>query len=121
MNKIILTNPKYPHNVGGAVRAGALFKNVDEIIWTGKRFKLDYLKRLPREARLKAYKHIKISNNDKPFELLSGYVPVAVERRDHSENLYDFIHPEKAVYVFGPEDGSIPQSFLRLCHRFVCI
>jgi tRNA C32,U32 (ribose-2'-O)-methylase TrmJ len=27
----------------------------------------------------------------------------------------------KALYIFGPEDGSIPQSVLKECHRFVVI
>jgi tRNA C32,U32 (ribose-2'-O)-methylase TrmJ len=31
------------------------------------------------------------------------------------------VHPENAVYVFGPEDGSIPPVFRRHCHRFVSI
>lgn len=47
--------------------------------------------------------------------------PVAVEFRDNSEDLVNFIHPENAVYVFGPEDGSIDQGTLRNCHRFVKI
>jgi tRNA(Leu) C34 or U34 (ribose-2'-O)-methylase TrmL len=33
----------------------------------------------------------------------------------------DFQHPDNAVYVFGPEDGSIPQVLRRHCHRFVKI
>jgi len=30
-------------------------------------------------------------------------------------------HPENAVYVFGPEDGSIPKTYLQHCHRFLVI
>ena len=30
-------------------------------------------------------------------------------------------HPDEAVYVFRPEDGSIPKAWLGLCHRFVHI
>ena len=29
--------------------------------------------------------------------------------------------PENAVYVFGPEDGKVPQVIRGLCHRFVHI
>src|SRR5262249_30755303 len=48
-------------------------------------------------------------------------VPVAVEVRANSEPLTTFEHPENAVYVFGPEDGSIRKPWLHLCHRFVHI
>lgn len=50
-----------------------------------------------------------------------GLVPIAVERRAASESLADFVHPENALYVFGPEDGSIPKGVLTCCHRFVRI
>jgi tRNA(Leu) C34 or U34 (ribose-2'-O)-methylase TrmL len=48
-------------------------------------------------------------------------VPVAVEKRENAEPLTYFQHPENAVYVFGPEDGSIPQVMLRHCQRFLVI
>ncbi len=37
------------------------------------------------------------------------------------EALHTFEHPENALYVFGPEDGSIPRVLLGHCHRFVVI
>jgi tRNA(Leu) C34 or U34 (ribose-2'-O)-methylase TrmL len=48
-------------------------------------------------------------------------VPVAIELVPGSENLIEFEHPEKAVYVFGPEDGSVSQVVRRYCHRFIKI
>jgi tRNA(Leu) C34 or U34 (ribose-2'-O)-methylase TrmL len=60
-------------------------------------------------------------NHDRPFNFFKNATPVAIEIRSGSENLVDFEHPNDAVYVFGPEDGSIDQSILRLCHRFVQI
>jgi tRNA C32,U32 (ribose-2'-O)-methylase TrmJ len=54
-----------------------------------------------------------------------------VELRPGSEMLPEFVHPDwcdglmrghqKPVYVFGPEDGSLPGHILKRCHRFVCI
>jgi hypothetical protein len=32
-----------------------------------------------------------------------------------------FRHPEKAVYIFGPEDGGLDRAWLTRCHRFVRI
>ena len=60
--------------------------------------------------------------SDKPLDLFEkGITPVAVEVVENSEPLNDFVHPERAVYMFGPEDGSIPQVYRALAHRFVSI
>jgi tRNA(Leu) C34 or U34 (ribose-2'-O)-methylase TrmL len=59
---------------------------------------------------------------DQPFERFGHEaVPVAIEVRAKSECLTLFEHPDQAVYVFGPEDGSISKGVLRHCHRFVHI
>jgi tRNA(Leu) C34 or U34 (ribose-2'-O)-methylase TrmL len=58
---------------------------------------------------------------DRPLELFKSYTPVAVELRPGCEQLPQFDHPEDAVYLFGPEDGILPEVYLRLCHRFVAI
>jgi tRNA(Leu) C34 or U34 (ribose-2'-O)-methylase TrmL len=50
-----------------------------------------------------------------------GYTPVAVEVRDEAEPLDTFLHPDDAVYVFGPEDGSLRRGILTSCHRFLRI
>ncbi len=123
---IILHNPKYPHNVGAAVRACSCF-NSDLIMFTGDRVSLTPDKgkkgyRLPREERMKGYKHVELINDSYPFNrFFRDVTPVAVEVRDNAEKLPHFIHPENPVYVFGPEDGSIPQIFLKHCQRFLVI
>lgn len=125
---IIMHNPKYPHNVGAAVRACSCF-DANLIMWTGDRVphpdnaKTEGKKyRLPREERMKGYKHVQLVNDEYPFNRFTkDVVPVAVEVRDNSEVLPHFVHPKNAVYVFGPEDGSIPQIYLRHCQRFLII
>ena len=78
--------------------------------------------RLPREERLRDYRDVDIRRVERPLDLLEeGEVPVAVEVRENSEPLPDFVHPPRAAYIFGPEDGSLPKSALTLCHRFVVI
>lgn len=120
---VILWNPKYPHNVGAAVRAASCF-GAESILFTGSRVSLDHKKgyRLPREERMKGYKDVILLNDDYPFNRFENDVtPVAVELRSNSEPLPTFIHPEKPVYVFGPEDGSLPQIALKHCYRFLVI
>lgn len=122
---IILYNPKYPHNVGGAVRACSNF-GAKAVVFTGNRVSLEPNKekgyRLPREERMKDYQDIVLVNDNYPFNRFGeGIVPVAVEKRENAESLTYFQHPRNAVYVFGPEDGSIPQVMLRHCQRFLVI
>jgi len=120
---IILVNPKHGRNVAVALRAASCY-GASQVWFTGNRVALEQQerKRLPREERMKGYKDVDIIQYDKPFERFEkGVVPVAIEVRENSESLFDFEHPENAVYVFGPEDGSIPPMILRHCHRFVVI
>ena len=122
---IVMHNPKYPHNVGAAVRAASCFDS-PLILFTGQRVSLEprgikgY--RLPREERMRGYKDVTLINDDYPFNRFDESItPVAVELRDNAEQLPFFEHPQHALYVFGPEDGSIPQIMLKHCHRFVVI
>jgi tRNA(Leu) C34 or U34 (ribose-2'-O)-methylase TrmL len=116
---VILINPKYPHNVGAAVRAASCF-GARQVWWTGNRVTLDVAKgeRLPREERMKGYRDVEMIQYDYPFDMFPrGTTPVAVEFRDNTENIYDFDHPENPVYVFGPEDGSLARVHYQQCHR----
>jgi tRNA(Leu) C34 or U34 (ribose-2'-O)-methylase TrmL len=133
---VVLINPKTPYNVGSAIRACSIF-GVPTLRWTGKRITTAQgrqkagsgLKgnrgRLPREERLKDYTNVdwREATSEKVVSDLAaqGFVPVAVEVRDNAERLHEFVHPERAVYVFGPEDGSVPKGVLAVCHRFVVI
>ena len=71
---------------------------------------------------MKGYKDVNLCACDYPFERLPpDAVPVAVELREGSTPLTFFEHPEKAVYVFGPEDGSLRPVQMRECYQFVVI
>lgn len=41
-----------------------------------------------------------------------GAVPVVVDLVEGAEPLPSFVHPERAFYIFGPEDGTIGKRFL---------
>ena len=119
---ILLVNPKYPRNVGSVVRTCAAY-GVDDVRYTGDRMnrELRTLSRLPREERVRGYKSVTWKASHRPFEEFVALTPVAIEVRERSEMLPAFEHPERALYVFGPEDGSIDGATLRHCHRFVAI
>lgn len=120
---IALVDPKHARNVGSVVRAASCF-DVNQVWITGDRVALEphpgY--RLPREERMRDYQSVQLARNDRFFDALpAGVTPVAVEVMPGAELLPYFEHPEKALYVFGPEDGSLPRVTLGLCHRFVTI
>ena len=99
MNAIALTNPKYPHNVGSAIRAASCW-GFDKLIWTGDRVPhpaewtnseefAQY--RMPREERMKGYKEVELVRTDRFKDIIAeGYTPVAIEVMEEAENLFDF-------------------------------
>jgi tRNA(Leu) C34 or U34 (ribose-2'-O)-methylase TrmL len=118
---VILWNPKYGHNVSAVLRSCACL-DARELWWTGRRVALDESigERLPREERMKGYRAVALVNDDRPFDRIGrGPTYVAVEVCERSQSLTDFIHPREAVYVFGPEDGSISEAVRAQCHQFV--
>lgn len=121
---IVLVNPKFPHNVGAAIRAASCFA-VPNVYITGNRIPLESPSkkgyRLSREERLKEYKDVKINRRDFCLREMKGITPVAIELVPNAQSLTTFEHPENAVYVFGPEDGSLDRGVLSQCHYFVTI
>ena len=123
---VVLSDPRYGHNVGAALRACSCF-GIKQLWWTGDRVEFTEAdgsgSRLPREERMKGYADVELCQGDHYFDAFadSDAVPVAVEVRPNAEPLPEFIHPEKAVYIFGPEDGTLGKKTLHHCHRFVTI
>lgn len=70
---------------------------------------------------MKGYKDVMFVRDDRPLDRFQGATPVAIEVREGSEPLHTFVHPDTAVYVFGPEDGGITGGIAAKCHRFVVI
>lgn len=129
MSGLLLINPKFPHNVGGVLRAASCWGATD-LRWTGDRVEDPEQwpegARLPREERMRAYRDVTMRGGTPLFRCIDdftadGFTPVCVEVLENAESLPDFIHPQKALYVFGPEDGDVPGGVRRECHRFVRI
>jgi tRNA(Leu) C34 or U34 (ribose-2'-O)-methylase TrmL len=138
---VLLMDPKYPHNVGGALRACANL-GAYKLRWTGDRVTDDRKVaktypdmpsnakkwRLPREERMKGWQHVDWGLSERPMTPLAefqspfmSFAPVCVEVLENAENLLDFVHPPQAIYVFGPEDGSVSKGMREACWRFVQI
>lgn len=115
---IALCNPKSPTNVGAVLRACACFGH-DQLVYTGTRFELaDYYQTATRNAGDKVNRRRvnNIAAIKEPHQQL-----VAVEFAVGATALPEFEHPEHAIYVFGPEDGSVDQETLDACDHVVFI
>lgn len=117
---VLLTNPKHAHNVATVIRSCSCF-GIKELVWTGKRVDPAYYDRLPREERMKGYSNVNWQMTERPFDLFPDAVPVCVDLLTNAGNIKYFEHPKNALYVFGPEDGSVSQMFRRHCHHFIFI
>jgi len=117
---VALINPKHARNVGAALRACSCF-GIHQLWFSGNRIALNGKHRLPREECMKGYDDVELRQYDYIFDQFADVVPVAVELRPGSESLADFEHPKNALYVFGPEDGSLQRVTTQHCHRFVTI
>ena len=119
---ILLLRPKFEQNVAQVVRAAACF-GVSKITLYRPRYQPATGRkgdRKPRPLRLKDYRTVQITTAT-AVQLPTGYIPIAVEFMEEAESLWSFDHPGRAVYVFGPEDGSIEGDTLALCHRVIRI
>jgi tRNA(Leu) C34 or U34 (ribose-2'-O)-methylase TrmL len=118
---VVLLDPKFAINVANARRACACY-GVERLIYSGSRAarELESTERTPRPMRMRAFSDAAVEHCVDPLGECSGTI-VAIEVRENAEPLPLFQHPEDAVYVFGPEDGSLGRPTLMRCHRFVQI
>lgn len=112
MNKqviIALTNPKSPTNVGAVLRAAGCF-GADEILYTGNRY--DIAKKYATDTQ-KAIDSISLTKvEDFIANKPEGVKLVCVDLVEGAVPLPSFEHPEQAMYLFGPEDGSLKQEII---------
>ena len=102
-----LCNPKSPANVGAVLRAAGCY-GVDHIYYTGTRFTMASKyqtdpQQISKKVELREVESF-LPFRDKHQKL------VCIELVEGAMPLPQFVHPENALYIFGPEDGSVPQS-----------
>lgn len=111
-----LCNPKSPGNVGSVIRASGCF-DADHIYYTGTRY----------DRAEPFYTDTANRRNDIPLTKVDNLTAVndvkivCVELCENATPLADFEHPAQALYVFGPEDGSLPQHMINTADHVVFI
>lgn len=104
-----LINPKNVSNVGGVVRAANCF-GVSKILYTGTRY--DRAVRFQTDTKNAAV-NLPLQHTDNVFDASpSDHRIVSVELAIGAMALPDFKHPSRAVYLFGPEDGTLSQELI---------
>lgn len=112
-----LFNPRDHNNVGCALRACGAF-GAAYLSYSGRRYQKH------QSDTQKAYRHMPLHHlSTDPSEFSAPYdcVSVAVELVEGATPLQHYTHPERALYVFGPEDGTLPSSILEHCRDRVVI
>lgn len=112
-----LIGPKDPANIGGAMRAahvfGASLVRITSPRASAKGFATD---------TTCAWKHIPVFHTQDPLKgLPEGCRTVAVEIDERARSLVSYRHPERALYLFGPESGSIPSDLIGACDDVVSV
>ena len=113
-----LYNPKTPANVGSVMRACGVY-GAAGAIYTGKRYK--------KAAKFvtdpqKNFRHIPLTwVEDLRDAIPYGCVPVAVDLIEGATALPGYKHPERAFYIFGPEDGTLGSKVTDWCRDVVYV
>ncbi len=93
--------PKTRTNVGGAMRAAGCY-GASLIVIEGARYR-----REPEDTQC-AWRFIPVLHGPLNELVPMDCIKVVVELCDRAKPLTTFTHPDRAFYIFGPEDGSVP-------------
>lgn len=118
MTQIVLINPKSPTNVGGVMRAAGCYQ-ASNVWYTGERY--GYAKKFATDTKQRVEEIPLEALTDLTLLKTADVKLVAIELVDGAEPLPFFEHPSNAVYIFGPEDGSLKKDILALCDHVVYI
>lgn len=110
-----LHQPKNHLNIGEVMRAAGCY-DVGLVAICGRRFG-----RSSTDTQ-DAWRHLPVLQTENLLNVTPfGAVPIAVEFIPSATPLQDFVHPERAYYLLGPEDGSLPSALVERCAHVVYI
>lgn len=111
-----LVRPKSHHNVGSVLRAAFCYGAAMVAIQGDRSDVRSHL------DTFKAWRHIPVLRGDDLHALIPfDAIPVAVDLVDGATPLPAYQHPQRAFYVFGPEDGTLGRSILDWCPQRVMV
>ncbi len=121
MIHIALINPKDVTNVGSALRAIGCYQ-ADGLFYTGNRYETARRYRTDTNAAHETthVEHV-AAIPEAIAKLPESTQVIAVELVEGATALPDFEHPQDALYVFGPEDGNLPQPVVDVADEVVYV
>ena len=109
-----IVNPKNPLNIGSALRA-ALIYDAAFLAISGERRKSWRLNHIATDT-MSAIKHIPLIWVDDLSKMVPhDCVPIAVDIIEGAKTLMEFSHPERAFYIFGPEECTLGKEITDWC------
>lgn len=110
-----LSQPKTPANIGGVLRAAGCY-GAALVAVSGCRYQHH------GTDTQKAHRHIPLITGESLHDMIPfDCVPVAVDLIEGARSIVEYVHPERAFYVFGPEDGTLGRSVLEWCRDTIYI
>lgn len=115
-----LVRPKSPDNVGGILRAAHCY-GAAMVAIQGDR--CQSRKGIHHATNTTAgERSLPVLRGDDLHEMIPfDCEPVAVDLVEDAVSLHSFQHPQRAFYVFGPEDGTLGKTVLSWCKHRVMI
>ncbi len=92
---------------------------VSSVFYTGERFR--HARQFNQDTKGIRHKIPTIGVDDLLAMTPLGATRIAIELAEDAIPLPEFVHPENAFYIFGPEDSSIPKDIVDQCAYTVYI
>ncbi|MFZ3430106.1 RNA methyltransferase [Vibrio harveyi] len=113
-----LYNPKSPTNVGAVLRAAGCY-DAAQVRYNGTRYSRAV--KFQTDTKNSQERIQLVEMEDLTANVADDVEIVCVELVVGATALPHFTHPENAIYVFGPEDGSLPQEMVDKAHHVVYV
>lgn len=106
--------PKTNVNVGSVLRAAGCF-DAQLVVVEGERYR-----RAPTDTT-QMYRHIPLLHAPLAQSVPFDCIPIAVDLVEGAACLHSYTHPERAFYIFGPEDGTLGKPITSWCRDVIYI
>lgn len=113
-----LYNPKSPTNVGAVLRAAGCY-DAAQVRYNGTRYSRAV--KFQTDTQNSQERIQLVEMEDLTANVADDVEIICVELVVGATALPHFTHPENAIYVFGPEDGSLPQEMVDKAHHVVYV
>jgi len=110
-----LDNPKDINNIGASLRAVGVY-GAAMIAASGKRYKRA-ITDTRAEHRHTPFLQVENLQDVIPYDC----IPVAIDIIEGAIALPEYEHPERAFYIFGPEDGTLGNRITEFCRDVVYV